>query len=207
MKLLRVIPLLALCGFLFACSQPASAPKPAAQTAAEVKQPVLYTAQECLKRIDGQAHLWSPDAKPVHLESDLTSESVGKDGKSAIWRAMFVSAGRNAMRSFTCSGSREPSAPAFGVSSGLEMAVPPGAEPFDAFLVKTDSDKAFAISLEHGGKAMLEKNPAGPVTYMVAMKRGETVPYWYVIYGENLKKNSGIGIINATTGAFVRASR
>src|SRR5512140_718238 len=123
----RCVLLLLAAAVLAGCSQgPANSPTASpSQPVAETKaQPVLYTAQECLKRMEGQARLWTADARPVHIESDVTSEAAGKDGKSAIWRAMFVSTSRNAMRSFTCSGSREPSAPAFGVSIGLEMAAP-----------------------------------------------------------------------------------
>ena len=113
-------------GILSACSkQPATKPSDQAKSAAPVKhEPMLYTAKECLRRIQGQANLWSADARPVHIESDLTSESDGATGRSAIWRFMFVSGRRNAMRTFICSGSRDPDAPPFGLSEGIDLPLP-----------------------------------------------------------------------------------
>lgn len=205
-RLLLVVPALLAIGMLTACSQQPAAkpeqPKPAAQAK---QQPVLYTAQECLKHVQGQAHLWARDARPVHIESDLTSESAGRDGKSAVWRFMFVSGQRSAMRAFMCSGSVDAAAPAFGLSQGSDMPLPEQGVAFDSFLLKLDSDKAFQVSQGHGGEALLKKNPDQPVTYIVEMGRGQTTPNWYVIYGKDLKSNQGLGIVNATTGAFVRA--
>ncbi len=196
-------------GILSGCSNQPPANRAAEQhsSVAQTKEPVLYTARECLRQVEGQAHLWAADAKPIHLESTLTSESSGRDGKAAVWQFMYISAHRNAMRSFACSGSREPSAPAFGVSTGLDMPLPRDGSPFESFLLKTDSDKAFEVAQGHGGEALFKKDSAQPVTYLLEMARGQTVPYWYVIYGKDLKNQKGIGIINATTGAFVRASR
>lgn len=206
-RLLLVSAVLVVVGILTGCSQQpatktaAEQPKPAAETK---KQPVLYTAQECLKRVEGQAHLWALDARPIHIESDLTSESSGKDGKSAVWRFMFVSGQRGAMHAFMCSGSLDPSAPAFGLSEGGDMPLPQAGAAFDSFLLKVDSDKAFEVSLGHGGESLLKKNPDQPVTYIVEMAHGQTTPAWFVIYGKDLKSNKGLGVVNATTGAFLR---
>ncbi len=185
-------------------------PKPASEqkAAAEAKkEPVLYTAQECLKQLEGQAHLWAMDAKPFHIESIPTSESRGLEGKSAVWSAWFASPSRQSVRTFFCSGSRDPNAPVFGVTRGGEMPYDPKFVFFESFLLKTDSDKAFTIADGRGGQALLKKNPDQPVTYLVEMERGQSVPYWYVIYGKTLKENKGIGVINATTGSFVRAGK
>ena len=206
--LLLIAAILIATGILPACSnQPAGKsvpPKPAAETK---NQPVVYTAQECLKRVEGQARLWAIDARPIHIESDLTSESLGREGKSAVWRFMFVSAQRSAMRAFMCSGSLDAGAPAYGLSQGMDLSLPREGTPFDSFLLKVDSDKAFGVAQGHGGEVLLKKTPEQPVTYIVEMARGQTVPHWYVIYGKDLKNNKGLGVINATTGAFVRASK
>ncbi len=205
-RLLLVVPLVLTTGILIGCSQQpatkpvAEQPKPEAK-----KQPVLYTAQECLKRVEGQAHLWAMDSRPIHIESDLTSESIGQGGKSAVWRFMFVSGQRGAMRAFMCSGSLDPAAPIFGLSEGSDMPLPQGGNAFDSFLLKVDSDKAFEVSKGRGGEALLKKYPDQPVTYIVEMARGQTTPEWFVIYGKDLKNNKGLGVINATTGAFLRA--
>jgi len=206
--LLLVAFLVIATAILTGCSSQPPAKTVESKPAAEAKkQPVLYTAQECLKRVEGQARLWATDARPIHIESDLSSESLGHEGKSAVWRFMFVSAQRGAMGAFMCSGSLDATAPAYGLSQGMDIALPREGNAFDSFLLKVDSDKAFQVAQGHGGEALLKKTPEQPVTYIVEMGRGQTVPQWFVIYGKNLKDNKGLGVINATTGAWVRASR
>jgi hypothetical protein len=74
-------------------------------------------------------------------------------------------------------------------------------------LVKTDTDKAFEITLQHGGEAILKKNTQQPVMYLLLKDPKQNVPVWYVIYGTSEKDRKGIGVINATTGAFVSAGK
>src|ERR1039458_8444673 len=188
-----------------------SAPeKPATAAPAENKQPVLYTGQEALNRMMGLALKWSPDAQPARLESVLTTETTGKDGKSTVWRGYFASPNRRSTKTIVCSGSRRPDAPPFGVSAeGSEG--PYNAEAanlaFLPLLVKTDTDKAFELTLQHGGDAILKKDAQQPVTYVLLKDRKQNVPVWYVIYGTSEKDRKGIGLINATTGAFISAGK
>jgi hypothetical protein len=74
-------------------------------------------------------------------------------------------------------------------------------------LVKIDTDKAFAITLQHGGASILKKDAQQPVIYVLLKDRKQNVPVWYVIYGTSETNRKGIGVINATTGAFVNASK
>jgi hypothetical protein len=201
-------PVLAGLALLAGCSSGTNPVPEKTKTVTETKtEPVLYTAKECFSRLEGQARLWASDAMPFHVESDFTPESTGKDGKTAVWRAIFVSGSRRTAKAFTCSGSRAPDAPVFGVTADMEMPYDPKYVPFDSFLLKVNSDKAFEVAQQHGGENLLKKDPQQPVAYLVEMARGQTVPHWYVIYGKNLKDNKGIGVINATTGAFLRASK
>ena len=179
----------------------------AAKPAAPAKEAaVKYTARECLSRMDGQAQRWAPDALVFHVESDINPETDGHGGKSTVWKGIYASASRQTIRTFTCSGSREPYAPPVGVTGELELAYKPSATPFHAFLVNTDSDKAFEVAQQHGGETLLKKEPQMPVTYLLAMERGQSVPTWFVIYGKSMQDNKGIGMINATTGNFLRAA-
>ena len=187
-----------------------SAPGTPVATPQQSKEPVLYTGQEAFNRMMGLALKWSPDAQPARLESVLSTETTGKDGKSTVWRGYFASPSRRATKSIVCSGSRLPDAPPFGVSAeGNEG--PYNAEAanlaFLPLLVKTDTDTAFTLTLQHGGDAILKKDPQQPVMYVLLKDRSQNVPVWYVIYGTSEKDRKGIGVINATTGAFVRAGK
>jgi len=192
-------------------SQPqSSAEKPVAAVPAQPKQPILYTGEEASSRMLGFARAWAPDVQLVRLESELTSETTGQGGKSTLWRGVIASARRQEVKTFVCSGSRDPNAPPMGVSAN------PGAIPYSAqvaamafqpFLLKTDSDKAFAIAQEHGGANILKEDAQQPVTYYLAFDPKQRVPLWYVVYGTSDKDRKGIGVINATTGTFLRAAK
>jgi hypothetical protein len=188
-----------------------SAPgKPTVAAQPQSTEPVLYTGQEAFNRMMGLALKWSPDAQPARLESVVTTEATGQNGKSTIWRGYFASPLRRSTKTIVCSGSRRPDAPPFGVSTeGREG--PYNAEAanlaFLPLLVKTDTDKAFAISLQHGGDSILKKDAQQPVIYVLLKDRRQNVPVWYVIYGTSEKDRKGIGVINATTGAFVTAGK
>lgn len=191
------------------CSSQSTKPVPvqaAAPSTPAKEVAVKYTARECLSRMDGQALRWATDALVFHVESDINPETDGHDGKSTVWKGIYASASRNTIRTFTCSGSREAYAPPMGVTGELELAYKPSATPFQAFLVKADSDKALQVAQQHGGEALLKNNPQLPVTYLLAMERGQSVPTWFVIYGKSMQDNKGIGMINATTGGFLRAA-
>jgi hypothetical protein len=187
-----------------------STPQTPAAAPAESKAPVLYTGQEAFNRMMGLALKWSTDAQPARLESVLTPEATGQDGKSAIWRGYFASPSRRSTKTIVCSGSRRPDAPPFGVSAeGTEGAYNADAAnlAFLPLLLKTDTDKAFTIAQQHGGDAILKKDAQQPITYVLLKDRKLNVPVWYVVYGASEKDRKGIGVINATTGAFVSAGK
>jgi hypothetical protein len=184
--------------------------KPVSGASPQSKEPVLYTGQEAFNRMMGLALKWSPDAQPARLESVLTTETTGQKGKSSVWRGFFASPRRRSVKTIVCSGSRRPDAPPFGVSAeGSEGAYNADAAnlAFLPLLVKTDTDKAFEITRQHGGEAILKKNAQQPVMYLLLKDRKQNVPVWYVIYGTSETDRKGIGVINATTGAFISAGK
>jgi hypothetical protein len=184
--------------------------KPASAAPSQSKEPVLYTGQEAFNRMMGLALKWSADAQPARLESVLTTETTGQNGKSTVWRGFFASPRRRSVKTIVCSGSRRPDAPPFGVSAeGSEGAYNADAAnlAFLPLLVKTDTDKAFEITRQHGGDAILKKNAQQPITYLLLKDRKQNVPVWYVIYGTSEKDRKGISVINATTGAFMSAGK
>ena len=131
-----------------------------------------------------------------------------QDGKAAIWRGYFVSPAQRSVKTIVCSGSRRPDAPPFGVSTeGADSAynAQSAGLVFSQYLLKTDTDKAFEIAQQHGGDAILKKDPKQPIMYLLLRDPKQNVPDWYVIYGTSATDRKGIGVINATTGAFVSA--
>ncbi len=214
-RLLFAITLISVAMLTVACSS--SENKPASETPASTppaapakKEPSLYTGQQAFNQMTGLALKWSSDAQPARIESVLNSETNGQDGKSTVWRGYFVSPARRATETIVCSGSRLPDAPPYGAS--VEGA--PGAYNADAanfaflgLLLKTDTDQAYTIAQQHGGDAIVKKDPKQPITYVLLKDRKLNVPVWYVVYGSSEKDRKGIGVINATTGAFVSAGK
>jgi len=182
----------------------------AAATKPQKAEPTLYTGQEAFNRMLGLALKWAPDAEPARVESVLTTETTGQDGKSSIWRGYFASPSRRATKTIVCSGSRQPGSPPFGVSpEGAEGAynAQSASLVFSQYLLKADTDKAFAAAQQHGGDAIVKKDAQQPITYVLLKDRKLNVPVWYVIYGASEKDRKGIGVINATTGDFVSAGK
>ena len=112
---------------------------------------------------------WSADALPVRLESTNLKGSTGHDGKANFWRAQFASAGRQKSEPFTWSGVATEDTPK-GVNHGVEDTYNPAnrlSRPFDLNFLKVDTDKAFEVAQEHGGKKLLEKDPKTNVGYLL----------------------------------------
>jgi hypothetical protein len=192
-------------------TKPAATASPSAAPASQTapKEPVLYTAKQCFANMANLAARWQADALPFHLESELTTEATGQDGKSTIWRALFASQTRGAMKAFICSGSRMPSAPAMGFTSTAETAYAPNvpALMFHPSYFQIDSDKTFAVTLEHGGAPMLKQDPKEPIIYLLDWDPKKKDLLWQVIYGNSPLQRKGICVVNATTGAFIRAGK
>lgn len=198
---------------IIACSSaptsPSTTPSSTSSPAAAKKEPVLYTGKNCLSQMANAAARWQPDAMPVHMESNLNAESTGHDGKSSVWRAMFASATRGTNRTFTCSGSRLKEEAPIGVTVSTEIASPPdmSRSMFQSILLIIDSDKAFAVAQENGGANLFKKDPQQPVIYSLDWdgKRKELV--WGIMYGSSRSDSKGVGVVDATTGKFLRAGK
>jgi hypothetical protein len=203
---------------MIACSSTTTSPADNTQkptTPAPKKEPVLYTGKSCLSQMAGMAGRWQPDAVPFHMESGLNAESNGHDGKSTIWRGMFASPSRRTYKVFTCSGSRLRDEAAMGVTSTGETAYGPTvpALMFQSFLLTTDSDKAYALAQQNGGARLLEKDPQQPVMYTLDWNAKQKQLLWVVVYGtspnqaKGINEAKGIGVIDASTGRFLRAAK
>jgi len=212
-RLLGVAAILLSGLIIIACSStptsPSTTPSATPSPAAEKKEPVLYTGKNCLSQMANSAARWQPDALPVHMESNLNAESNGHDGKSTIWRAMFASATRGTNRTFTCSGSRLKTEEPIGVTVSTELASSPdiNRSMFQPMLLIIDSDKAYAIAQENGGANVLKKDPQQPVIYTLDWDAKNKELVWVVMYGASRSDSKGVGVINASTGKFLRAGK
>jgi len=172
-----------------------------------VKQPVLYTAKDCFSSMVNLAQRWDPGAMPFHMESELNADATGQDGKATVWRGYFASRTRGTMKIITCSGSYLPSSPARGFTDAPETPYAPSipALMFDPSYLLTDSDKAFAATLDHGGAPLIKKDPKQPVIYSLDWEPKKKQLQWLVIYGKTMADRQGLAVVDARTGAFVGA--
>jgi len=209
----RFLAVLIILAILGGCStttnQPAGTQPAGGMAAPAAKQPTLYTAKDCFGSMVNLAKRWDPAAMPFHLESEVNAEATGQDGKATVWRGYFASRTRGTMKTITCSGSRLPSAPARGFTDTPEAAyaatVP--AHMFDATYFLVDSDKAYATTLDHGGAALIKKDPKQPIIYSLDWDPKKKEIQWLVIYGTSGADRQGVCLVNARTGAFVSAGK
>ena len=195
--------ILAACG-----SSPNPAPSTESAPAPVVKkEPVLLTGKSCFSQMVSMAARWQPDALPFHFESEVNTESNGQAGKATIWRGMFASASRGTYKQFVCSGSRLKESPPIGVTSGAEITSAPNvaAAMFQQSYLNTDSDRAYEITQQNGGDRLIKKNPQQPVVYVLVWDGKNRQLLWVVAYGTTAKSSKDTGVIDASTGKFLRA--
>lgn len=204
MKTIRkvMLPALLLAGvLLLGCDD--SNPNAGKSQTPEKKQAETTTGRYALQKMLPMARLWAEDAKPVQLESNTSSDSNGQDGKATYWRAVFGSAGRGKSEPFSWSGSPD----SRGVDHGVEDSFNPNnrsTQPWDLAFLKIDTDKAFEVAQEHGGKQLLEKEPKLPVMYFLGWNAQSNELAWFVIYGGSTSNAKLTVLVDASTGRFVR---
>ncbi|HLB87256.1 MAG TPA: hypothetical protein VJK29_06360 [Terriglobales bacterium] len=204
-KLLMAMLVLAL---MAGCSSEPS--KPAQTGKPQAKAPELVTGRAAFQKAYIAARGWARDVQPYRLESLLTTDSKGKDGKSAVWRASFASATQHGVKPFVWSGEDAPDAPSRGISPGTEDNYSPtnsSTQVFDIAFLKVDSDKALEVAQKHGGDKLLEKDPDTPILYVLDWSRPTNELIWHVIYG-NSRDNAKLTVaVNAATGEFIRVEK
>jgi hypothetical protein len=192
---------------LTGCSSQPSQP---AESKPEVKAAELILARSAFQKVYVAARGWQQDAKPYRLESIVTTDGNGHDGKSAEWRGSFASATMRSEKSYTWSGSAADGAPERGVSPGNEdsySASNSSTQVFDMAFLKIDSDQAFAAAQKHGGDKILEKEPDTPVSYVCDWNHNTNELTWHVTYGAS-RDNAKLRVaINASTGEFIRVEK
>jgi hypothetical protein len=196
--------IIALCGFALAfagCNE--NTPKNASSTPSQPKANEFETGRFALQKMLPSAHMWAHDAEPVSLSSTATTTSNGHDGKAGFWRAVFASRSQQKSEPFSWSGMADA---ASSLDHGVEAHYNPdnrSMQAWDLNFLKVDTDQAFAVAQEHGGKQLLEKDPNLGVNYLLDFDPLSNQLRWHVIYG-----SSGAGrltvLVNASSGLFLR---
>jgi hypothetical protein len=194
-----------LLALMSACSSESSKPAETAPKPAE-----LITARSAFQKMYVAARGWNQDAKPYRLESIVTSDGNGHDGKWAVWRDSFASPAMRTEKSYTWSGSAANDAPERGVNPGIEDSYSPtnsSTQVFDMAFLKIDSDQALATAQKHGGEEILAKEPDTPVFYICDWNRNYSKLVWHVVYGTSREGAKLTVAIDASSGDFLRVEK
>jgi len=163
------------------------------------------TGRFALQKMLPPARFWASDAQPVRLESTNIKDSTGHDGKASFWRAQFASVSRQKSEPFSWSGVSSSDVQR-GVDHGAEDSYNPAnrsARTFDLNFLRADTDKAFQVAQEHGGKQVLEKDPKVNITYLLDWDAQSSQLRWHVMYGgETIGKLTVL--VDASSGDFIR---
>jgi hypothetical protein len=204
--LMAMLPLafLVMAGCTSEPAKPAQPEKPAPKPAE------LQTGRYAFQKLYIAARGWARDAEPYRLESQLTADSKGKDGKSAVWRASFASPAGRGAKPYIWSGTDAQDAPARGISPGNEDTYSPSnasTQVFDIGFLKVDSDKALEAAQKHGGDKTLEKDSDTPILYVLDWNHTTNELTWHVIYGSSRDDAKLRIAVNGTTGEFIRVEK
>jgi hypothetical protein len=206
-NLLMATLALAMMTLVSCSSEPA---KPAQAEKPQPKPTEFQTGRVAFQKMFIAAHGWGRDAQPYRLESQLTADCKGRDGKADLWRASFASTVQRGVKPYMWSGTDSSDAPSRGISPGTEDAYNPNnssTQVFDLNFLKVDSDKAFEIAQKHGGDKLLEGSPDTPVLYMLDWSRATNTLIWHTIYGNSRDEAKLIVDVNATSGEFIRVEK
>jgi hypothetical protein len=206
-KLLMAMLALAFLMMAGCSSEPA---KPAQTEKPQPKPTELQTGRYAFQKLYIAARGWARDAQPFRLESQVTADSKGKEGKSAVWRASFASPAGHGAKPYVWSGSDAQDAPSRGISPGTEDTYSPSnssTQVFDSAFLKVDSDKALEVAQKHGGDKVLEKDPDTPILYVLDWSRATNELIWHVIYGASRDDSKLRVAVNGTTGEFIRVEK
>jgi hypothetical protein len=183
-------------------TKPAEKPQP--------KPPEFLTGRAAFQQLYVDARGWARDSQPFQLQSQVTADSPGRDGKSDVWRAVFASPSQRSAKPYMWVGSDALEGVARGITPGPEDSYNPAnasTQVFDAVYLKVDSDRALQVAQKHGGDKLLEKNPESTVFYQLDWSRSANSLIWHVIYGASRGSAKLIVDINASSGEFVRVEK
>ena len=191
-------------------SEPPKTAEPVAKPAPAKPADDYKTGRIAFQKLFVTARAWAADALPFRVESQYTKGAPLAEGKAGIWRASFASARRAAAKSYLWSGVASDDATERGISPGLEDAFNPSnhsTHPFDINFLKVDSDQAFKVAQEHGGKALMKKTPDQPVLFILDWDTRKNQLLWHVAYGDSRTDAKLTVAVDASTGDFLRVEK
>ena len=190
--------------------QPSSSTKTkAAEKPVEpAKQAEYLTGREAFQRLNNAARNWSPDSRPLKMESRPRAGDK-RDGTASVWTASFASSQRGMMRSFLWSGAVGEGAPEPGISPGGQDSFSPGnasTQPFDPAFLHTDTDNALKVA-DKNAPPVAKKDKAAPVKFQLYNETSKQRLLWRVIYGGSESSAKAVVDISARDGGFVKIER
>jgi hypothetical protein len=179
-------------------SESKPAPAPAERITGRVAFQRLYLA----------ARNWSPDSRPLKMESRPRSDDP-RDGKASVWVGTFASQQRGLFRSFMWSGATGEGAPEPGITPGSQDTYFPGnasTQPFDPAYLKADTDEALSVADKKAPPAA-SKDKKGPVAFQLYNDTAKQRLLWRVIYGQSEHNAKAVVDISARDGGFVKIEK
>jgi hypothetical protein len=199
--LMAMLALLMMTGCTSGPSTPAPVEKP------QPKLAEFVTGRSAFQKLYIAARGWARDAQPYRIESMITDDSKGKDGKSAVWRASFASPLQHGVKAYTWSGEVSSDR---GINPGTEDTYSPtntSTQIFDVAFLKVDSDKALETAQKHGGDKLVAKDPDTPILYVLDWSSATNELIWHVIYGVSRDDYKLRVAVNASSGDFIRVEK
>ncbi len=198
--------------FLAGCSsEPAKTAEPKAAPAKAAPQATeTISARTAFQKLYATARGWAGDARPIRVESQPLKDAAAQDGKAAVWRAIFASPSRRTAKAVVWSGSSGEDAPERGINQGTEDTYNPSnssTQVFDPQFLKQDSDAAVAAALKHGGEALIKKDKAQPVAFLLDWDARTNQLIWHVSFGTSRRDARLTVDVDATTGEYVRTEK
>jgi hypothetical protein len=175
-------------------SEAKPAPKPAQR----------ITGREAFQKLYLAARNWSPDSRPLKIESRPRSDEP-RDGQASVWVGTFASQQRGLFRSFLWSGADGESSISPG-SQDTYVAGNASTQPFDPAYLKTDTDEALTTADKHA-PAEAKKDKKGPVAFHLYNDTAKQRLLWRVIYGASEHSAKAVVDISARDGGFVKIEK
>jgi hypothetical protein len=171
-------------------------------------QPEYLTGRDAFQKLYIAARNWSPDSKPLSVES-LPRKDDKRDGTASVWSARFASPQRGQVRSFMWSGAVGEGAPEPGITPGSQDTYSPGnasTQPFDPAYLQTDTDNGLKVADKHA-PAEAKKDKTSPLKFKLFNDTSKQRLLWRVIYGPSEYNAKAVVDISARDGGFVKVEK